>query len=79
VQGAANRRSPAALAVHGCQPAWQLLRGCPHRLPSVANKTGLAACAVPAAVVEEDDGEAVDETGVEAKDIDLVMSQVGVV
>jgi len=31
-----------------------------------------------AAVVEEDDGEEVDETGVEAKDIELVMTQAGV-
>ena len=31
-----------------------------------------------AAVVEDDDGEEVDETGVEPKDIDLVMTQAGV-
>jgi hypothetical protein len=30
-----------------------------------------------AAAADEDDGEAVDETGVEAKDIELVMTQVG--
>jgi hypothetical protein len=35
-------------------------------------------CTFPAAAAtpEEDDGEEVDETGVEAKDIDLVMQQV---
>lgn len=31
-----------------------------------------------AAAIEEDDGEEVDETGVEAKDIELVMTQAGV-
>merc|ERR1712088_775791 len=36
------------------------------------------ASAMPEADEDEDDGEAVDETGVEAKDIELVMSQANV-
>jgi len=43
-----------------------------------APDTGAAAAPAPAAKVEEEDDGDVDETGVEPKDIELVMTQAGV-
>lgn len=48
----------------------------PHTDACTPHVTPTPCCCSPA--VEEDDGEEVDETGVEAKDIELVMTQAGV-
>ena len=48
------------------------------KAPEVVEAPGLTKAADKPAIEEVDDGAEVDETGVEPKDVDLVMSQAGV-
>ena len=48
------------------------------KAPEVVDTPGLTAKAEKPSIEEVDDGAEVDESGVESKDVDLVMSQAGV-
>lgn len=68
---------------HACWGATHCIRAVRHACPRThfvchAKTTAMRACMLPhaAAAPEEEEGESVDESGVEAKDIELVMQQV---